>query len=314
VRRALALSLLLSGAAYGVDVGLPDPKAQYERAKAQEDLALAGEGYRALIAQDPRGPWGNLALLELGKQEYALGHNEAAIIFLGRADEAQLEGENKGQLYYWRAQSRLVLKGFERAQGDFESFIRLFPDHALADSARLAVADCDAVLKNYEAALKGYQKLYQAPASSVAPQAMLQAAGLHLKAKQSAEAREVLLKLAESYPESLEAGRARDLLKDMPALAAAPSPVSPAAASPGKAVFSIQVGAFTSHAGASKLFAKLRKKRYSVRLEKKVLEDDVLHILQIGRYASKDQALKAAERIMKKEKLPARVVEIQKAL
>jgi TolA-binding protein len=115
-------------------------KAQVLRARQLENLSQAAAAYKEAYAQDPSGAWGGQAMLELGKQEYALGHHESAMILLAQLPEELLEGESRGQLLYWRAQCRLVLKGLLRAQEDFESFIKGYPDHPLADSARLAMA------------------------------------------------------------------------------------------------------------------------------------------------------------------------------
>jgi TolA-binding protein len=292
------------------DSAEPESKIQFERGKASENLEEAAEAFKAAIKRDPGGPWAQMARLELGKQEYALGRAESAMVHLEAVPEDGLTGENKAQLLYWRAQCRFVLKGFTKSQEDFESFLRLYPEHALADSASLAVADCDAALRHDDAAFTGYKKLYQAPASSVAPQAYLQAAALHLKSGRKHEARLLLEKVAKDFPESLEAGRAKEELKSLPkAEAATPTPQK--AVPEGAAAFTIQVGAYSRHAGALALFNKLKKRGYPVRLDKQVIKDSVFHLVQIGKYPKKAQAQKAADRIKARERLPVRIVEMK---
>jgi TolA-binding protein len=278
--------------------GVAASRAQLERARRIENLDEGVEAYKAAISEDPGGPWSRLATLELGKQEYALGQAEAALTLLAGISEEDLQGDARAQLMFWRAQCRLVLKGMQRAQDDFEGFLRLYPDHSLADAARLGVADCDAQLGNDEAALKGYQKLFQEPASSVAPQALLEAAGLLFKGGRQDEARQLLSQLASAYPDSLEAERARALLKSSP-----PPVQPPLAAPPKEGAFTIQVGAYVRHIGAVALFNKLRRKGYAVSIEKRVLNDNILHMVQVGRYPSKILAQKAAMAIKAKEHL-----------
>jgi TolA-binding protein len=275
-----------------------------EKARRLENLEESAAAYRAAIAAEPAGPAGRQAALELGKQEYALGRPESALALLAGLPEEAFEGEPKAQLLYWRAQSRLVLKGLQKAQDDFESFVKSFPEHPLADSARLAVADCDAGLKNDEAALKGYQEL-SVPPSSVAPRALHQAALLQARSGKAEEARALWQKLAQAYPDSMEAARAREQLKALPPPLPAPTAQpSPAAAQ----AYSIQVGAFSNRTAALKLFKTLKKRRYPVRLEKRVLKDKLYHLVQVGRYKSEALAKKAALRIQAREKLPTRVV------
>jgi TolA-binding protein len=274
-------------------------KAAFEKAQGIENLEEAAAAYREAARQDPAGEWGLRAALELGRQEYALGRPEAAMMIFDKISEDGLEGEAKAQLLYWRAQSRLSLKGFQKAQDDFESFLKAYPGHALADSASLAVADCDSVLGNTEAAVAGYQKLYQDPPSSVASRALFQAALLQQHAGHPEESRKLLEKLSTAWPDSMEASRAKEALAALPQAQASPVP-SPST-SPASAHFSVQVGAYARRAGAEELAERLKKKGYQVRLDKHAFGGQILNLVQVGYYESKAQAQKAALRMKRKE-------------
>jgi TolA-binding protein len=289
-------------------------RAQLERGARLENLEEAAQAYRQAMRDDSEGRFGREAAVELGKLEYAAGHVEAALTTLEGLPEEGLDPQKRGDLVFWRAQARLQLKGVQRAQDEFEGFLKNYPGHPMADEAALAVADCDALMKNNDAALEGYRKLYQDPPSSVAAQALWQAAALDLRLSQADAARGLLDSLLKSYPDSFEATAARKSLANLgpaktpekPQPQATPEPAPLAAGGH----FTIQVGAYVRHSGALLLFKKLKKAGYPVRMDKRVIQDNVYHLVQIGRYSSKAKALKASERVKKKEQLPASIVEI----
>jgi TolA-binding protein len=276
-------------------------------ARASENLEEAAGLFRKARDLQPQGESGALAALELGKQEYMLGRYESANAAFSPDLEARLQGEAKGQLLFWRAQSRLALKAVSGAQDDFEAFLKLYPGHALADAARLSVADCDWAQGHAEAALKGYAELYEPP-SSVAPQALLQASQILARQAKGPEARALLQKLLAAYPESLEASRAKEQLKSLPLAQPSPTPSAKAGGA-----YTVQVGAYVRRVGAYALFKKLKAKKYAVRLDKRVLSGGTFHVVQIGRYKDKAAAEAAAARLRRKEPLTraTTVVEIK---
>ncbi len=280
-------------------------RAHWARGLKLENLEEARLVFRDAVLQDPKGEWGRLAHLELGRLEYALGNPEAALTHLEAVGDSTAMG--RAEVLYWRAQARMTLKGLSRAQDDFEAFLKEFPDHPLADSAQLSVADCDALLKNYDAALKGYQTLYDAPDSSVTPQALWQAASLLVSQGHNDKARILYQRLIDSYPESFEAPRAIDRLTALPASQLKPSVVT---ALPQKPNFTVQVGAFSRRVSAELLYKNLKKRRYAVRMDRRVLGDDLFHVVQVGRYKHKAQAEKILNQLARRDKLRGRVVEL----
>lgn len=279
-------------------------RAHWAKGLKLENLEEARAAFREAVVQDPQGSWGRLARLELGRLEYALGNPEAALTHLEGVGDTLAAG--RPEALFWRAQARMALKGLSRAQDDFEAFLKEFPDHPLADSAQLSVADCDALLKNHDAALKGYQRLYEAPDSSVAPQALWQAGSLQLLLGHKDEARALYQRLADGYPDSFEAPRAHDRLAALPLSKTAPGPLAKAGKKQG---YTVQVGAFSRRVSAEQLYKTLKKRRYAVRIDKRVLGDDVFHVVQVGRFKTKAQADKILGQLARRDKIRGRVVE-----
>jgi TolA-binding protein len=280
-------------------------------AAATQNLEQARQDYQKVIAKDAASSQGRQAALELGKLDYAQGKIQEAAALLEGVPEEALEVARRPELIFWRAQAHLLLKEVQRAQDEFESLLKNYPEYVQADSASLSVADCDAALGNHDAALKGYQKLYQEPASSVAPQALWQAASLDTKLGHGDEARTLFERLVKRYPDSFEASKARETLATL-ALIPTPAPTPASAATVPKrfrAHFSVQVGAYGQRSGAVKLWRKLKKSGYAARVEKHVLQDSVFHVVRVGRFTSKAAAEKLAKRIHAKERLTFLIVE-----
>ncbi len=104
----------------------------------------------------------------------------------------------------------------EAARIAFENFINTFPESSYAGNARFWIADSYYVEKWYEKAILEYQKvLEQFPDSNKIPAARLKQGYAFAELGENANARLILNELISRYPDSREAGFAREKLKQL---------------------------------------------------------------------------------------------------
>jgi tetratricopeptide (TPR) repeat protein len=284
--------------------GVQAARALYEQAQLQDNLLEAGATLRRARGEGPGSLWGAKASLALARLEYDQERTESALMALEDADAWPRSEDMEPDWLYWRAQCRLVQKGFERAKADFERLIAVYPKDPRIPSAILGLADCDAALKLDDKALAGFAQLYQDPQNPFGAQALWGAAMLQERAQHSEEARRLLERLRQQYPASFEA---RAVPERLQALAQAPQPTPvpaikhrPAAA---KRAY-VQVGAFSKRAGALRFEQQLKKRRYPVQVQVHKLANRTLYHVRVGPYPSLAKAQAAAKRLKTREHLP----------
>jgi tol-pal system protein YbgF len=104
----------------------------------------------------------------------------------------------------------------EAARIAFENFINTFPESSYAGNARFWIADSYYVEKWYEKAILEYQKvLEQYPDSNKIPAARLKQGYAFAELGENANARLILNELISRYPDSREAGFAKEKLKQL---------------------------------------------------------------------------------------------------
>jgi len=104
----------------------------------------------------------------------------------------------------------------EAARIQFENFINTFPNSPLAANARFWIADSHYVEKWYEKAILEYQKvLEEYPDSNKTAAARLKQGYAFAELGENANARLILNELITRYPDSREAGFAREKLKKL---------------------------------------------------------------------------------------------------
>lgn len=316
--RALALSLL-AGSLLAAEVEIPLSAGEaaeqaaksgagqlVQQALAQDDLEKARASFVLARNQDAEGPAGARAGLELGRMDYAMQRFETALLALDQVEESQLEEPQRPELLYYRGQSRLVLKGVARARADLARLVKEWPKHALAASARLGVADCDAALGQDASALAVYMSVANTPGGEGAPLALWQAAALKARRQRPDEARELYQRLLREYPDSFEASAAKARLEALPAATQA----TPAPAALQAIRYSVQVGAFTKLSAAQAMVKSLKKLGFLARIEPSRRKDVyTLHLVRLGHYKTKSEANALGLKILKKARLRFMVVE-----
>lgn len=274
-----------------------------EKAALLDDLGQASALLRQARSEGQGSAAGSVAALELARLEYAQEREESALAVLEEADSWPRDEALEPDWLYWKAQCRLVLKGFQRARDDFQHLAAGWPKHPRAQAALLGQAECDAALEEYARAEPVLQNLAQ-PGSSYAAQALWAWAGMKARQKDSAGARQLYLRLKRDYPSSFEASGVDAKLAALPAPAPRATP-KPAAARR----WLVQVGAFSRKATAEKLVARLRKARYPVLAQARRVDGRILYLVKAGPYRSRALAAAAARKLETKEKLPQRIVE-----
>lgn len=277
--------------------------ALYEQAALQDDLDKAVALLRKARTEGEGSEAGSAAALELARLEYALERTESALTGLEEAEAWPRAEALQAEWLYWKAQSRLVLKGFKRARDDFQHLAAGWPKSARAQAALLGQAECDAALKEYARAEAVLEPLAQ-PASALAAQALWAWAGVKAKQGKGDEARRLYLRLKQRYPASFEAASVDAKLAELP-LAVPTATPRPASARR----WLVQVGAFSRKATADKLAIRLRKARYPVLVQSRRVDGRTLFLVKTGPYKTKALADAHARRLSSREKLPQRIVE-----
>jgi len=102
------------------------------------------------------------------------------------------------------------------ARDIWTKFLEQYPKHELGAKALYSVGETFYNEKGYESAILSYQEVIkQFPGNDIIPAAMLKQAICFKAIKDMASARYVLKKLVEGFPRSDEAGKAKDLLKEI---------------------------------------------------------------------------------------------------
>jgi tol-pal system protein YbgF len=98
----------------------------------------------------------------------------------------------------------------------FQEFLRLFPDHALADNAQYWIGECYYVQNDPTRALEEFRKVLDVyPEGDKAPAAYLKLGYTALKLNNTNEARRYFDELIQKYPRSEEARTAREKLASL---------------------------------------------------------------------------------------------------
>jgi tetratricopeptide (TPR) repeat protein len=278
-------------------------RALVEQAALQDDLTQASALLRLARGEGQGTEAGSIASYELARLDYAQERAESALADLEEADAWPKPEALQPDWLYWKAQCRLVLKGYQRARDDFERLAAAWPGNARVPLARLGEAECDAALKDYAKAEALLDPLAQA-GSPYAAQALWAWAGIKAKQGDPAAARELYQRLKKGYPASFEAASVDERLAALPKAQPTPRP-TPASAQR----FAVQVGAFARKATANKLVARLRKAKYPVRVSVRRVDGRSLYLVKAGPYKDRAQAERAAARLESKERLPQRIVE-----
>lgn len=172
------------------------------------------------------------------KKDYAQAEKLAQELLSQKQTKA-----SAGQVYYYLGISQLKQDRYQEARGSFLKIDADGGDAELREKVRLGVFDSYYLEENYEQAHETIRQLLRAGAGPASMSLIyLKAARANLKLARWSEAHDYLEKIVRSFPNSLEAPVARQLLEE-------------------KQYFAVQVGAFLERSRAEALVAELRQKR-----------------------------------------------------
>jgi hypothetical protein len=251
------------------------------------------------------GVSGSAKALSQARLDYAQGRPDAALAELEGADALPRDASIQPEWLYWRGQSRLALKLWGPAEEDLRQLRALWPGDPYAEAAELGVADCEAALREDDAAGESYSAVAQGKGAFVA-QALWGLGILRLRQGRLDEARGALVALRTDYPESFEAQSVGGQLDKIAALRRRQPPAPLAARLRGR--WSVQVGAYSRLRWASDLARQLRRHHFRVKVHRKNLDGRVLYLVQVGPYGARSSAAAAAEILQSREKLPYNLV------
>jgi len=129
------------------------------------------------------------------------------------ADEGQMQQEREA---YQKAFDMLRELRYAQATQEFRAFLKKFPNGRYAHIAQYWLGEASYAQRNFKQAVIDYQALLaNYPASPKRAEAMLKIGYSQHELKQDGEAKQILDQLIKRYPDSTEAGQARNLLKQI---------------------------------------------------------------------------------------------------
>ena len=181
---------------------------------------------------------------------------------------------------YYLGLSQLRLNRYDKARETFNLLISGFPQENLRDKAYLGFIDSLSMEEKYSGALQAAQELYtKSPKSEFLSLIYLKLARANLKLGQWQKAKEYLQKIADEFPQSLEAHTARQLLEE-------------------KQYFAVQVGAFLDQSRAEKLISELKEKgEYAYSVETIDREGRKFYRVRVGKIILLDDAQKLESKL-----------------
>ncbi|TKJ42424.1 hypothetical protein CEE37_01715 [candidate division LCP-89 bacterium B3_LCP] len=117
---------------------------------------------------------------------------------------------------YDRGLQKFREKWYMEAAAIFKQLLRQNPNHQLADNSQYWLGECYYAMKQYENALAEFEKVFTFPGSNKADVAQLKIGLCWKQLGKYPEAREQLIRLLSSYPDSEYVSRARDILDQIP--------------------------------------------------------------------------------------------------
>lgn len=139
----------------------------------------------------------------------ATTNNNTAIL----ADPNQVKQERAA---YQKAFDLLRELRYEQASAEFRDFLQKYPNGRYAHIAQYWLGEAAYARRDFQQAIKDYQALLtNHPRSAKRAEAMLKIGYSYQELKKPAETKKIMQQLIEMYPESTEAGQARNQLRRM---------------------------------------------------------------------------------------------------
>jgi TolA-binding protein len=296
-----------------------DGEMLFMQAFLQPAIDTSIEMYQALIGKYSSSEWAARSHFQIGQCYYLQGEYDKALDHYGKIIVSYPEHEVYWPARYWKCRSLIAKGDYEEAMKALRSLDESAAERIGRDIILMAVGNCYLGMKDYERAEATYRSLIESiPDSQRIPSAHLLLAKSLQNQGELEEAKEIYQKVIKGYRQSIEAQQAQRYLdalsptqpeatKAKPTVPRTTTETQKPAAKPAS-YFTIQIGAFSIKRNADNLANRLTRKGYSVSVIPPVSGKSRLYKVVIGKYKTKNGALKAAQRIGRNEKLDTAVI------
>jgi TolA-binding protein len=268
------------------------------------DQALA---YRQhFLALYPDHPRADEVLYGIAQYHFAVGYYLTAAKDYQHLLQAYEDSKLRADALYWLASSKLAIGAADSAAVYFRRLIRDHPGNSLIGWAELGLIDALYMEQDYAAAQLRSQEFLQTRGSSdLAPMVLFRLFEIQEATGNRSAAAEILEQLVSSYPHTYQGKQARRQLTEWGWSDSA----GPSQPEPTEGDYTIQVGAFGKRSNALNLQTKLKSWGYQVEMIKRAGRHRTLYLVWVGRYQSREQALREAEKLEKDRGLPYQVIQ-----
>jgi tol-pal system protein YbgF len=150
--------------------------------------------------------------LEVGKRENHLEGDKA----VKTAPKNVIKGKTEKESAYALAYETFKEGKYEKARGEFQSFLKQYPDSEYSDNAQFWIGESFYFEKKYEKAILEYEKVVKNyPKGSKVPYALLKQGLSFLNLGDKASARLILQQIIKEYPNTNQARIARAKLVEI---------------------------------------------------------------------------------------------------
>jgi outer membrane protein assembly factor BamD (BamD/ComL family) len=148
--------------------------------------------------------------------EFQAGNASQAITDLHTVMERYGGTKSAGPAAFYLATAYFYARDYATAKATFQRFIEEYSEDPLSlASAQAGIAECDMQSGAFEAAGDNFVKAVSSkPDGLLAPQYLLSAGRAYLKANQKEKAKQAFNRLLDQYPDSNEAGKAKEQLAE----------------------------------------------------------------------------------------------------
>ena len=275
------------------------PEALYYLGKSVSGGVPSQKYFRSLWINHPTHALAAEALYTICQYHYAKGYYVTAGTMFRDLVRTFPESEYADDAFYWSASCHLAAEHPDSALNVWQTFLTAYPKSDLYDWATLGIGDALFALGRYKEACSEYVKIVDSPFSETQKNlALYQLGRCYDLLGDTTSARECDTKLVEQFPQSYERVliEAKKKKEDRSTLVASE-------------VYTIQVGAFAHKENAIRLQGALSDKGYDVTIVSKSINNGkLLHAVQVGSYASIEDAHTTAERLEKEEGFQPQIV------
>ncbi|APF17925.1 tol-pal system protein YbgF [Caldithrix abyssi] len=128
------------------------------------------------------------------------------------SSSAAAAGSGDYEATYQQARQAFEARDYQSALSLFQTLLSQNANHPLADNAQYWIGECHYALRQYDAAILDFQKVFTFPNSNKAPDAQFKLVLCYLKKGDMEKAREEYERLRTDYPDSPYVDRATEIL------------------------------------------------------------------------------------------------------